>query len=382
MPTVIKYKPARRSAVVFVGFLALLSLALNALIIFVLLQVRIAAKNTMTDTATRLDALSGQHFQYTVQINQTVPVATEITINKEISVPISMVVEQTIPIKTEIPFQDELTIPLSSADIGETFPISTTIPFNQVITVPVTVGLEQLLSTSALGAFGQEIIVPVDLGIDQLLPVSSTVSLNEAVSIPLELDINQEISATAQLFGQEITVPVNLDVNKIVSASANLITGGRGNVPLNLSINQVLPSDITVPLGVTTAETTDKGIIIPIPSVDEIIANVPEDQRTVQLEIPIVIDQEIPIQTEIPLDLPFGDGVSVAIDQTIPIDLEIPISLPIETEVIVPLDLTLPIAIEVPVVMDVPIDIALDDTPFGTYLREASDELRRMSRQF
>ena len=205
--------------------------------------------------------------------------------------------------------------------------------------------------------------------------------MDEAISIPLELDIDQEFSATAELFGQEISVPINLDVNRVVSASANLVAKTE-NIPLNLAINQVLPSDISVPLGVTTAETTDRAIIIPVPGVDEIVANVPQDQRTVLLEIPIVIDQEIPIQTEIPLDLPFGEGVSVAVDQTIPIDLEVPISLPIETEITVPINLTLPIALEIPVVMDVPIDIALDDTPFGRVLREASQELRRMSRQF
>ena len=101
-----------------------------------------------------------------------------------------------------------------------------------------------------------------------------------------------------------------------------------------------------------------------------------------QLELPIAINQDFPIQAEIPLNLPFDDELSIEIDQPIPIDIEVPISLPIEIEVMVPVEFTVPIALDVPVVMDIPIDIVLNDTPFATYLSNLSQKLRQEVTRF
>ena len=192
MSTVIKYKPAKHSTLVWVAILTLISLILNGVIIFVLFQVRNAAKVTMVQTAVDLDTLANEHFQYTVKINQTVPIATDISIKKDILVPIGLTVDYTIPIKTEIPFKSDLNIPLTGANLGKTLPISATFPFNQVITVPLNLNIEDILPASALAPFGREIVVPLNLDANQLLPVSSTLLLDQDISVPIDLKINQE----------------------------------------------------------------------------------------------------------------------------------------------------------------------------------------------
>ncbi|RME76584.1 MAG: hypothetical protein D6784_05470, partial [Chloroflexi bacterium] len=153
------------------------------------------------------------------------------------------------------------------------------------------------------------------------------------------------------------------------------------NVPLAFSLEGAVPAGSTT-IGATTVRSTGQSVIIPVPSAEELVANIPPSQRTVQFEVPVPIRQEFPVNAEVPLNLPFGDEFTVQIDKTIPIDLEIPVSIPIETEVVVPINMTIPVAMEVPIVMDVPIDIAISDTPFGAYLRNLGDALRQATTRF
>lgn len=382
MPTVVKYKPAKNSTMRWVILLVLISLLLNAAIIFVLFQVRNISKGILLQAAADIETLSTDHFQTNIKINQTIPIATEVTIDDELVVPVSMVVNNTLPIKTEIPFNDELAIPLNLSDLGDSVPISTTVAFNQVITVPISVELDKVLPALLPAPLGQDIEVPLALNTGQVLPINSRVLLDQAAAVPINLSVNQEFMAATELFGQAISVPVTLDVSRVISASATLVPDTELSVPLDFSLEGLLPANTTTELGATSIKTTDRSVIIPIPSADEIVTSLPATQRTVQFDMQIPINQEFPIQTNIPLNLPFGDEFKVQINKNIPIDMQVPINLPIETELTVPINLTVPIAMEVPVAMDVPIDIALTDTPFGGYLQSLSDRLRLAVSQY
>ena len=378
MPTVVKYKPAKNSTLTLVTLLVIICLVLIGGIIFVLLQVRSTSKTVLLQAADSLDTLANDSFQHTVRVNENVPIATDVVIDEEVLVPISLEVNHILPIKTEIPFEDELTVPLNLDQFGDSVPINTTIPFNQVITVPINLAVEQILPATLPLPLGQDIEIPMQVDSGQVLSLDSRVLLNRNTDIPLNLNIDEEFLAETTLFGQVISVPINLDIDREVSAIAALAPSNSNvDIPLSFSLENIVPSNTSTDIGPASVKTTGNSVILPIPTMEEMIANLPPEQRTVQFDIPIAINQEFPIEAEIPLDLPFGDEFTVPINKTIPIDMEIPVNLPVETEVVVPINLTVPIAMEVPVVMDIPIDIPLNETPFGAYMKDLSQTLRQ-----
>ncbi len=107
------------------------------------------------------------------------------------------------------------------------------------------------------------------------------------------------------------------------------------------------------------------------------------------LEFNVAIDQELPINVEIP----FNESIEIPIDVTIPINqqiettvmmapfqsgLEIPVDINVPVEVEVPIkmvfpveiDRTIPISTNVPIKLKVPININVADTDLSQYVKQ------------
>jgi len=154
---------------VFVAFLSVISLMLNALMVYELSQARDAAMSVVSDARAVLDEVVGDTLSYTLELDQEVPITASVPISQEISVP-----------------------------------IQTTVPISIVVSVPVDAGL--------LGTFAVDVpvhtVVPVDL--DVTVPVSETISIVTTVSldasVPIEIPIRdtqlgaylEEISAALE----------------------------------------------------------------------------------------------------------------------------------------------------------------------------------------
>jgi len=118
--------------------LTLLSLALNGVVIFGLLQARqialdavTGARATVADTRALVTGIGDDTFSYTFKMQQEIPIAANIPFNEEVTVPINM----TIPINTTV------VVPINAGLLG-TFdidvPVRTIIPVNREFTVPIS----------------------------------------------------------------------------------------------------------------------------------------------------------------------------------------------------------------------------------------------------
>ncbi len=202
--------------------------------------------------------------------------------------------------------------------ISRTIPIVADIAINQAITVPVSLVVSHTIAIDSEMPFEQEIIVPVDLEIDETFPVSTTVPFQDEITVPID-----DVIYINDTFG----------------------------VPLDLPMSS-------------------EEFVLKVP----IRADVP-----VQLDVTVPIDRDIPVYTEIPVRFPISRTFSVHLDRPMPVKLDVPINIPIETEITVPFSRTIPIQVDVPLAMDVPIDIALSETPFGAYLGQLAESLRQMA---
>jgi hypothetical protein len=140
---------AMRIAIGLALIISLASLALNAALIYGLLQVRAMAAEGLDSVIEALDNFGGQGFQYDYHF------------------------EQVIPFSGDIPFQQDLV-----------FPFEGDIPFNSTVEVPIDLGVQTLV-----------VKVPINTSVhvDTAIPVSIDQTIHVSTSLPISMTIPIDI---------------------------------------------------------------------------------------------------------------------------------------------------------------------------------------------
>jgi hypothetical protein len=197
--------------------------------------------------------------------------------------------------------------------------------------------------------------------LSQTVPFSTHFAINEEILVPVNLTVEHTITVDNEIpFQQMLDVPVNLEIDEVLPVDTTVPFNDKISVPIDqeISIDEVFAVQLDIPLfGVTTVD-------VPIRS-----------QIPVKFDVEVPINRNIPIKTNIPVKFPISKTLTVAVDRRVPVKIDIPINIPISTEVTVPISRTIPVELNVPIVMEVPLDIAISETPFGDYLRNASKQL-------
>lgn len=148
-------------ALILLALLTLLSLALNGVVIYGLLQARQialdaqqAALKTVTDARSVVAGVGDDAFSYTLKVEQEIPIAA--------SVPFDEVV--IIPVHTVVPIDTTVTVPI---DLGITtydleIPIQTIVPVNLEFAVPISQTVDIVTS------------VPLDVDVPIEIPLAET----------------------------------------------------------------------------------------------------------------------------------------------------------------------------------------------------------------
>lgn len=138
-------------ALVPLSILTLLSLALNGIVIFALLEMRETAHRIVADAQALMTEIADDTFAYTIELDQDIPVVAEVPFSETFSVPINTVLpisttvgvpvnlgvttyRLTVPIETVVPVDMEVTVPVS-----QVVDISTVVPLNLDVPVEIAV---------------------------------------------------------------------------------------------------------------------------------------------------------------------------------------------------------------------------------------------------
>ena len=339
MATTVNYKPARESWLIIVAILAAVALLLS---LFGSCNSGDTGSNeALTNAAGQVEALADETLAFTVDINETVSVNTDIMINQEVPVTIDTTVDVTVPLASL----------MAAENLGVA--IETSIPFQQDLMVPVTLSLDQLLPAGVMDIPAQEVAIPLDITSNQVLPATTDVP-DQEVDIPLDLTVNQDYIVDTEFLGQPITVPLNISLDDSVFARAMVPVGQILDVPLGnaMGINDDLD---------------DLEMVIPIPTAQELMSLIPPGQTAFVVELPVSINTDIPVSIEAPVSMT-GDS-----------DQEITITVPINTEVMVPLNQTVPVSFEVPIQTAVDVEVPLSETSLGPKLDALAGTLKNTS---
>jgi hypothetical protein len=166
---------------ILLALLTLISLALNAAIIFGLLRAQEIALTTVGDARALVTGIGDDTFSYTFEVRQEVPIAASIPFNEEF----------TIPLKTTIPINTTVVVPI---DLGFTsydleVPIRTVFPVDLEFTVPVSKTVD-IATTVSL-----DVDVPIEIPIADTPMVDYVEKLDEAlahVEAQLEQPLGEE----------------------------------------------------------------------------------------------------------------------------------------------------------------------------------------------
>jgi len=159
-PAAVEQAPRRQRPSCLLGFLvglslivALVSLALNAFLLYSLMNVRQVAMNGLDVALGSLENLEGEGFHYEYQFNDVLPVAVEIPVQQEMVIPF----EGNFPINTTVK------VPINAGVLGSfvlDVPIDTSIPVD--VEVPVQISQTVAISTS----IPVSMTVPIDVTAD------------------------------------------------------------------------------------------------------------------------------------------------------------------------------------------------------------------------
>ncbi len=147
--------------------LAIVSFALNVVVIAALVTAVMAGRRIAADMADQLDAFSQQTINYKFHISQTVPVRTSVPFNHSAVVPFSQVV----PISTTVRVAKEIPV---VGQIAFDVPIQARVPIS--LSIPITIN--RTIDVNA--------DVPLDLDIPLEIPIRDTplrASLDNVVRI-------------------------------------------------------------------------------------------------------------------------------------------------------------------------------------------------------
>ena len=149
-----------------------------------------------------------------------------------------------------------------------------------------------------------------------------------------------------------------------------------GTVEVPITIDETLPISLSVPF----SDTFEVPINTTIPistsiAVKENIVVPINDTVSLNRDAQIVISvlgQSIPVDVPIRADIPLSMQTNVPIDLEVPVELDIPVDLTID----VPVNTEVPIEAEIPVQLDFPVTISLDEMGIGDLLIQVQDGLR------
>jgi hypothetical protein len=149
-------------------FMTALSLALNVILIGVVVALIVIARQTATDLASQLQAVSDQSISFTIQLTQTVPVRASVPLEYDVNVPVNQSVEVDtvatgerdvpllgrvkfdVPIKTTIPIN--FTVPVS---ITKDVPVEASVPLS--LDIPVQIPLRKSKLGAAINALADKL---------------------------------------------------------------------------------------------------------------------------------------------------------------------------------------------------------------------------------
>jgi hypothetical protein len=197
--------------------------------------------------------------------------------------------------------------------------------------------------------------------VNTTIPLDTEIEVIEPIEVAIELGINQDVRIKADIPVRDIIqVPVDLRIQEDIELDTTINVMDRISVNLNTSIP--IDQKFLIPRG-------DKGKGIKIP----IKASIPVDQN-----VDIGFNHPMHVQSTIGVDIPVQETLDVEFVLEVPMDQNVNLNFPIKTKAYVAFLQPLKVKGEIPIKLEIPVVIALKDTPIKGAMDSVAKELRKL----
>lgn len=169
------------------------------------------------------------------------------------------------------------------------------------------------------------------------------------------------------------------EVAKVATA---LRDNPMGDFEIPVNIDESLPIAMNVPFKDTFNVVISETIPVSTSVLFEENIEIPI-RDTVRIEENVQVFVVLPvINQRVPVDIPIGANIPIALDINVPVSYEIPVQtdIPINFVVDVPVETEVPIDTEVPVKLDFPVTVPMENLEVNTFLGELQKGLEELAR--
>ncbi|MEM7113308.1 MAG: hypothetical protein AAF614_12810 [Chloroflexota bacterium] len=154
-----------------------------------------------------------------------------------------------------------------------------------------------------------------------------------------------------------------------------------GDFEIPVNVDEMLPISMDVPFEDTFTVEISETIPVSTSVLFEEDIEIPI-RETVRIAENVQVFVVIPvINQRVPIDIPIGANIPIALDINVPVSYEIPVEtdIPVNFIVDVPVSTNVPIDTEVPVQLDFPVTVPMENLEINTFLGELQKGLEELA---
>jgi hypothetical protein len=239
------------------GLLALFFLIILSLI---LLRFYFHADKQLTRATKNLRDLGNQYIDYSLVIEDSIPLTTFINIGGRVPTNIQMAVVDSIPVLMNVNFKDSLRLPIN-IQVSDLIKIDTVVNFPNpfLINIKSTIPVEQKMKMVSLA--GINVKVKTDIPLNQTVQANINDSVRIVSSVPINMQIAQDIPVKLNLH-----IPIRDKIGIRLPINNTALVSFPASIPINGFIPIKLKVDVRIPISETpikkyldsTADNLDK----------------------------------------------------------------------------------------------------------------------------
>ena len=166
---------------------------------------------------------------------------------------------------------------------------------------------------------------------------------------------------------------------EVAKVATSLRDNPMSDLEIPVSIDESLPINMNVPFKDTFTVTISETIPVSTSVLFEEDIAIPI-RETVRIDHNVEVFVTI-LGQRIPIDIPIGANIPIALDINVPVSYEIPVqtNIPINFIVDVPVETEVPINTEVPVQMEFPVTVPMENLEVNIFLQQLQEGLEKLA---
>ena len=220
------------------------SLATSIVLIIVLITALSVMKKRLNTVGDIVDTMAIQHIITEVDVDQSIPLKTDISVTDGLTVGIDMYIDTEIPFKAEIPVTQEMLVPFKIG-VKDYIRLDTTIRITDYVNIDVidTIPLDQKVQLPIFGKKGPWMPIKGKIPLNQQLKVGFSELLPVKSVVPVDLVIIDTLPVGLQM---KIPVDVMVPVKIPIKQNADIVFSGPMPVDGQVPIQMKIPVDIAL----------------------------------------------------------------------------------------------------------------------------------------